>query len=199
MVVFLNMTLPALLGEIRSGAFDWMLPEVTPQSLPWNKGTGCGWKGSLLRTPCSPVHGGTLSVLMVCLTPHVLPHCPHHHLQLFCVSVICLPHENISSITKEMIVLSCHCTYLACVYVSVLSRVWLFMTPWTVALLCLWDFPGKNARVGCHFLLQGIFPTQGSNPCLLHCRQILYSLSHLGSSSLLIPNWQEGKVVRPKD
>ena len=38
-------------------------------------------------------------------------------------------------------------------------------------------FPGKNTRVGCHFLLQGIFPTQGSNPLflsLLHCRQILY-------------------------
>ena len=33
---------------------------------------------------------------------------------------------------------------------------------------CPWDFPGKNAGVGCHFLLQGIFPTQGSNPCFLH-------------------------------
>ena len=38
--------------------------------------------------------------------------------------------------------------------------------------------PGKNAGVGCHFLLQGIFPTQGSNPGLPHCRQILYHLSH---------------------
>ena len=33
-------------------------------------------------------------------------------------------------------------------------------------LLCPWDSPGKNTGVGCHFLLQGIFPTQGSNPCL---------------------------------
>ena len=41
-------------------------------------------------------------------------------------------------------------------------------------LLCPWDFPGKNIAVGCHFLLQGIFPTQGLNPGLLHCRQILY-------------------------
>ena len=41
--------------------------------------------------------------------------------------------------------------------------------------------PGKNTRVGCHFLLQGIFPTQGSNPHLLHCRQIPYHLSHQGS------------------
>ena len=38
-------------------------------------------------------------------------------------------------------------------------------------LLCPWDFPGKNTGVGCHFLLQGIVPTQGSNLhllCLLH-------------------------------
>ena len=43
--------------------------------------------------------------------------------------------------------------------------------------LCPWDFPGKNKGMGCHFLLQGIFPTQGLNPCFLHCRQILYHLS----------------------
>ena len=40
--------------------------------------------------------------------------------------------------------------------------------------------PGKNTGVGCHALLQGIFPTQGSNPGLLHCRRILYHLSHQG-------------------
>ena len=45
-------------------------------------------------------------------------------------------------------------------------------------LLHPWDFPEKNTGVGCHFLLQGIFPTQGSNPGLLHCRQTLYHLSH---------------------
>ena len=43
------------------------------------------------------------------------------------------------------------------------------------------DSPGKNAGVGCHALLQGIFPTQGSNPGLLHCRQTVYRLSHQGS------------------
>ena len=48
-------------------------------------------------------------------------------------------------------------------------------------LLCPWDFPGKGAGVGCHFLLQGIFPTQGSKPGFLHCRQILYQLSYKGS------------------
>ena len=40
--------------------------------------------------------------------------------------------------------------------------------------LCPWNSPGKNTGVGCHFLLQGIFPTQGSNPCLQLGRQILY-------------------------
>ena len=44
------------------------------------------------------------------------------------------------------------------------------------------DSPGKNTRVGCHALLQGIFPTQESNPGLLHCRWILYHLSHQGNT-----------------
>ena len=43
------------------------------------------------------------------------------------------------------------------------------------------DSPGMNAGVGSHSFLQGIFLTQGSNPGLLHCRQILYCLSHQGS------------------
>ena len=48
-------------------------------------------------------------------------------------------------------------------------------------LFCPWDSPGKNTGVDCHFLLQGIFLTQGSNLGLLHCRQTLYHLSHHGS------------------
>ena len=48
-----------------------------------------------------------------------------------------------------------------------------------------WDSPGKNTGVGCHALLHGIFPTQGSNPGLPHCRQILYCLSHQGSPGIL--------------
>ena len=43
--------------------------------------------------------------------------------------------------------------------------------------LCPWDSLGKNTGVGCPFLLQGIFSTQGSNSGLLHCRQILYHLN----------------------
>ena len=45
-------------------------------------------------------------------------------------------------------------------------------------LLCPWDFPGKDTGVGCHFLLQGIFPTQGLNLGLPHCKQILYWVSY---------------------
>ena len=46
-----------------------------------------------------------------------------------------------------------------------------------------WNSPGKNTGVGNRSLLQGIFPTQGSNPGVLHRRQILYQLSHQGSFS----------------
>ena len=42
-------------------------------------------------------------------------------------------------------------------------------------------FPGKNTRVSCHFLLQGIFPAQKLNPCLLHLQVDSLPLSHLGS------------------
>ena len=52
-------------------------------------------------------------------------------------------------------------------------------------LLCPWDSPDKNTGVGCHALLQGIFPTQESNACLPYCRQILYHLSHWGSPRIL--------------
>ena len=44
-----------------------------------------------------------------------------------------------------------------------------------------WNSPGQNTEVGSLSLLRGIFPTQGSNPGLLHCRRILYQLSHQGS------------------
>ena len=70
------------------------------------------------------------------------------------------------------------------VEVKSLSRARLFATPWIVActtFLHPWDFQGKSTGVGYHFLLQGIFPTQGSNPDLSHCRQMLYRLSHQGS------------------
>ena len=79
-------------------------------------------------------------------------------------------------------------SYLLCLFLLLLShfsRVRLFATPWTEPsrLLCPWDSPGNSPGVDCHFLLQGIFPTQGSNPGLPHCRPTLYRLSHQGSHS----------------
>ena len=53
------------------------------------------------------------------------------------------------------------------VVVHSLSRVWLFCIPMHCRVLRPWDSPGKNTGVGCHFLLQRIFMTQGSNLCLL--------------------------------
>ena len=48
-----------------------------------------------------------------------------------------------------------------------------------------WNSPGQNTGVGSPSFLQGIFPTQGSNPGLLHCRKILYQLSHKGTPRIL--------------
>ena len=48
-----------------------------------------------------------------------------------------------------------------------------------------WNTPGQNTGVGTLSLLQAIFPTQRSQPCLTHCRRILYQLSHQGSPRIL--------------
>ena len=56
---------------------------------------------------------------------------------------------------------------------------------------------GKNTGVGCHFLLQGIFLTQELNPGLLHCRQILYHLSHQGSPLYGVPDCNSGISAKP--
>ena len=56
---------------------------------------------------------------------------------------------------------------------------------WPHGLYSPWNFPGQNTAVGSLSLLQGIFPTQGSNPGLPHCGRILYQLSHKGSPRIL--------------
>ena len=50
-----------------------------------------------------------------------------------------------------------------------------------VAQLCAWNFPGRSTEMDSHSLFQEIFPTQGLNPRLPHCRRILYQPSHKGS------------------
>ena len=75
-------------------------------------------------------------------------------------------------------------------------------------LLCPWNSPGNNTGVGSHSLLQRIFPSQGLNPGLLHCRQILYPLSHQESPNKyyyyltsepphLFPNYFKGLLTSP--
>ena len=69
--------------------------------------------------------------------------------------------------------------------VKLLSHFRLIVTPWTVVytrLLRPWHFPGKSTGVGCHFLLQEIFPTQGMNPGLPSCRKMLLPSEPLGKS-----------------
>ena len=63
-----------------------------------------------------------------------------------------------------------------------LSRVWLFATPWSIQSM---EFSRPEYWVGSHSLLQGIFPTQGSNLGLPHCRLILYQLNHQGSPQIV--------------
>ena len=101
-----------------------------------------------------------------------------------CVSLcqsVCpnLFYENTNQTGFEPTVITLHFTLYVCgVYVCVLvAQLCLtLLNPWTV-----WNSPGKNTGVGSHFLLQRIFLTQGLNPRLLHCRWILYHLSHRGS------------------
>ena len=66
---------------------------------------------------------------------------------------------------------------------DMLSRVWFFVTSWTVAHQAplSMGFSSKNTGIACHFLLQGISPTQGSNPCHLHWQVNSLPLNHLGS------------------
>ena len=52
-----------------------------------------------------------------------------------------------------------------------------------------WNSLGQNTGVGSLFLLQGIFPSQGSSPGLLHCRWMFYQLSHQGSPSAVLNQW----------
>ena len=86
------------------------------------------------------------------------------------------------------------CTYIHIINIHYLysySFIYIWVSEWSSSvmsnclrphgLLCPWNFPGKSTRVGCRFLLQGIFLTQGSNPGLPHCRQMLYHLNHQGS------------------
>ena len=81
-------------------------------------------------------------------------------------------------------------TYFSCVHAKSFQLCLTLLKPnglQPARLLCPWDFLGKNTVVGCHFLLRGIFLTQGSNLCPLHWQQIDFigpSLNMLTASRL---------------
>ena len=68
------------------------------------------------------------------------------------------------------------------------------LTTVTVAQSRPWNSPGQNTGVGSCSLLQGIFPTQGLNPCLPHCRRIPYQLSHREGLKLMSRQTQTWNV-----
>ena len=80
------------------------------------------------------------------------------------------------------------CLYILTEEVTLLSCVGFFVIQWTAAYQAplSMEFSRQSTGVGYHFLLQGIFPTQWLNSDLLHCRQMLYPLSHPGSHILII-------------
>ena len=76
------------------------------------------------------------------------------------------PHTSVGAVA--MCTYECVCVCVSC---SVMFESLQPHGLWPARLLCPWDSPGKNTGVGCHFLLQGIFPTQGSNLGPLPCRR----------------------------
>ena len=95
----------------------------------------------------------------------------------------CSSHQTENVVCREPVTFSIFMVLKATceVKVKVLRCVWLLLTPWTSP----WNSTGQNTGVGSLSFLQGIFPTQGSNPGLLHCRRVLYQLSHKGSPRTL--------------
>ena len=103
------------------------------------------------------------------------------HLLMYCVCILCFIHKVVGFSPPPL-----GTTFIPLEgdwNAEMLSRVSLLATPQTEGSY-VWDSPGKNIGVGCHFLLQGIFPTQGSNPhllWLLHWQAASLLLRHLGS------------------
>ena len=127
------------------------------------------------------------TILLVIFIPFFVPFFPYMLVDYFLISIL------LNSFT-ELFFFTTFKKYFPTVIplamcVCVLSRVQLFVTPWTVPtrLLCPWNFPSKNTEVHCRFLFQGIFLTLGSNLhllYLLHWQADSLTLSHLGSSTI---------------
>ena len=130
------------------------------------------------RTWLSNFHAHSASQAICILWTVISAHTPFYSYSCFALVV----QESSLSMHEELVAVPPSAPLahaIKCVWV--LSHVLLFATPWTRALLCPWNFPGENTGVGCHSLLQGIFPTQVSNPSLLHWQADSLPLSNLGS------------------
>ena len=131
----------------------------------------------MLDSTLEPNYWENKTIVNVCLLITSLQN------KLFIVSVqrilfVCffsLPTPKIRSVANKLFLMSSESE--SC---SVVSR--LFATPWTIQSR---NSPGQNTEVGSRSLLQWLFPTQGSNPGLPHCRWIFYQLSHQGSPRIL--------------
>ena len=113
-------------------------------------------------------NSGQMAVCFILSLPAPLPHLPPPALQV-----------NNTQLTTSgrMVVDDSNHNEDCMLSPSVLSDSWQPHGLWPTRLLRPWDSPGKNTGVGCHFLLQGIFPTQGSNSHLLRllkCRRTFY-------------------------
>ena len=82
-------------------------------------------------------------------------------------------------------IFKCECLKNVCCLSALSCKVKVKVAQSCLTLYSPWNSPGQNTGVGSLSLLQGIFPTQGSNPGLSHCRQILYQLSHKGNPRIL--------------
>ena len=127
----------------------------------------------------------TNQTLISCIGRHVLNLLSHQGSPINCARHLC----------KKWLIVYCteswhlknnDMSFLNHLYMHMLGSIWLFVTPWTItcqAPLSM-EFPGKNTGMGCHFLLWGIFLTQGSNSHLshlLHWQADSLPLCHLGS------------------
>ena len=145
----------------------------------------CDSEGEQQRDPTIHIHVSILPQISIPSTAKSLQSCP----------TLCDPTDGsppgspisgiLQAITLEWVAISFSNSWKWKVKVKLLSHVRFFVIPWTVARQAplSMGFSSKKTGMGCDSLLQGIFPTQGSNPGLLHCKQILYHQSHLGSPS----------------
>ena len=131
---------------------SWSMEKMSSTKLPWCQK---GWQPlPVIIYICTFLQ---TSPPQLCEVLHsVVEHCPQYLRSPFLREGLWGDILKLSEILIKGLISHMHA--------QLLSHVWLFATPWPAKLLCPWNFPGKNSGVGCHFLFQGIFLTQGSNP-----------------------------------